>query len=126
MSEKKINAKMMKAFIAILLQLLLIVLAKDVALSESNNRDNKTQIESPTTSSNSAESTTPYLSLNVSSTISGIDKNSTENLNGTMATTTESTTLDPQLLLIPPATVEAQIVKANISSKKPSRLQAAA
>ena len=126
----------MKVFIAFLLQLPLIVLANDVALSDSNNRDNTTHLDVTTTASvrKFAENTTLSL-LNESSTISGVDKNSTENVNGILknetitTTTTEeptTTTPDPSLQLIPPATVEAQIVKANISTKKPSRLQAAA
>lgn len=121
MNKKVIKMMMKKAIIAILLQLPLIVLAKDVALSESNIRDNSTQTA---TSANLTESTTPLSQLNVSSTISGIDNNSTESPNVT-STEPTTTTEDPQLLLIPPATVEAQIVKANISTKKPSRLQAA-
>lgn len=117
--------KMKKAFIAFLLQLPLIVLTKDVALGETNNRDSKAQIELAAAGAkqvNSTESTTP-LTLSDNSTIWGVDKNSTESINGTEALTT--TTPDPQQLLIPPATVEAQIVKANISTPKPSRLQAA-
>jgi hypothetical protein len=113
----------MRALIAILLQLPLIVLTKDVALSESNDRDNSTKIELTTASANLTESTT---TLNGNFTISGVDKNSTENTTTTTTTEPPSTTSDPQLQLIPPATVEAQIVKLNISSKKPSRLQAAA
>lgn len=116
---------MKKAFIAFLLQFPLIVLTKDVALGETNNRDSKAQIELAAAGAkqvNSTESTTP-LTLSENSTIWGVDKNSTESINGTEALTT--TTPDPQQLLIPPATVEAQIVKANISTPKPSRLQAA-
>lgn len=100
---------MMKAIIAILLQLPLIILTQDVALSESNNRDNSTQIELTSTSANLTESTTP------DSTILGNDKNETNSTEPPTSTTP----------LIPLATVEAQIVKANISSRKPSRLQAA-
>lgn len=122
----------MIVFVTILLQLPLIVLTKDLALSETNNRDNKTHIELTTAGAkqvNSTESTTlPTLYGN--STISGIDNNSTESLNETLRleTTLEpiTTTPVPQEPLIPVATVEAQIIKANISSKKPSRLQAAA
>lgn len=123
----------MKAFLVILLQLPLIVLTKDVALSESNH-ENKTQIELTTSAANQvtlAESSSLPPTLNVSSEISAVDNNSTENHNGTLninATTLEplTTTPDPQLLLIPPAKVEAQIVKANITSKRPSRIQIAA
>jgi hypothetical protein len=105
---------MKKVVFAILLQ---IVLMKDVALSESN-RDNSTQTAA---SANLTESTTPHSPLD-NSTISAVDKNSTETSNVTVSTTT-TTTEDP---LIPVATVEAQIIKANISTKKPSRLQAQA
>lgn len=123
----------MKAFVVILLQLQLIVLAKDVAFSETNNRDNKTQIEltTPANQVNLSESSSLPPTLNTSSTISGVDNNSTEDRNATLkieTTTLEppTTTPDPELLLIPPAKVEAQIVNVNITSKKPSRIQAAA
>lgn len=113
---------MMRAIFAVLLQLPLIVLTNDVALSESNNRDNTAQTESTLASANLPESTKLHSSLDESSTISGIDKVSTEIFNQT--TESPSTTTDPQLLLIPPATVEAQIDKANISySKKNARIQ---
>lgn len=125
--------EMMKAIIAILLQLPLIVLTKDLALNESNNRDNKTQMDltlDGAKQANSTESTTLPMLIGNSTITGGFDRNSTESVNGTLRidTTIEpiTTTPDPQELLIPPATVEAQIVKANISSKKPSRLQAAA
>lgn len=108
---KVIKKMMKKAIIAVLLQ---IVLMKDVALSELNNRDNSTQTAA---SANLTESTTPHSLLDVNTTISAVDNNSTESSN---ATTTEGTTENP---LIPPATVEAQIFKVNISTKKPSRLQ---
>jgi hypothetical protein len=117
----------MKVLIAILLQLPLIVLTKDLALSATNDRDNKTQIELATTAGakqlNSFESTTPPAG-NGNSTILAVDKSATTKANETLTTHAPSTTTEE--LLIPPATVEAQIVKANISSKKPSRLQAAA
>ena len=106
---------MKKAIIAVLMQFVLIVLAKDIALSDSNIRDNSTQ--TATTSANLTESTTLHL-LNDNSTISGIDKNSTENSNVTV-------TDPPVEPLIPLATEAAQIVNANISTRKPSRLQAA-
>jgi hypothetical protein len=120
---------MKKLVIAFLLHLHLIVLAADLALSETNNRDNSTQIASLNATAKQANST-ENTKLNESSTISGVDKNSTENANGTLVNETTTvmpttTTTDLEQLLIPPATVEAQIVKANISSKKPSRLQAA-
>ena len=113
----------MKVVIAILLQFPLIVLATDLALSDLGN---KTQIEAK-----QLNSTIP-LTANEVSTILEVDKNTTTKSDETVAlnvTTTAlptSTTTDDPLVLIPPATVEAQIVKANISSKKPSRLQAAA
>ena len=124
---------MMKAFVVILLQLPLLVLGQDVAFNETNNRDNKTQIELTSAANQVSlfQSSSLPPTLNVSSTISGIDNNSTEHQNGTLKTETTTlepptTTLDPQLELIPPATVVAQIIKANITTKKPSRLQAAA
>lgn len=43
-----------------------------------------------------------------------------------VTTTTTATTSTTQDLLIPPATVKPQIVFANVTTKKPSRLQAAA
>lgn len=119
---------MKKALIAFLLQLPLIVLTKDVALSETNNRDNTTQIELEAAKQFiSTESTT---NPNETSTISGADNGQTEAANVTLKidTTTavpkSTTTLED--LLIPPATVDAQIVNADISTKKPSRLQLAA
>lgn len=121
---------MKKFLIVVLVQVL--VLAKNVDLSEANDHDNTTKVELTTTSAthlNETESTTP---ANLSSTILGIDKNS----NGTTTFTTpvvvtstqepQTTTADPQQLLIPPATDKAQIDKADIPEKKPSRLQAAA
>lgn len=113
---------MLRAIFAVLLQFPLIVLTNDVGLSETNNRDSTAQTESTLSSASFPESTKLHSSFNESSTISGIDKNSTENVNRTTESP-QTTTTDPQLLLIPPATVEAQIDKANISSKKTSRLQ---
>lgn len=110
--------------VAIFLQLPLIVLTKDLALSETTNRDNTTQTESTTVVTvNLTDSTTHATSI---ITISGVDKNSTEILNATVSTTAVSTTTteDPNSMLIPPASVEAQIFKANITTK-PSRFQAA-
>lgn len=107
--------------------LLLVVLSKDVELSETSDHDNSTQVES-TTSANLLN-VNHNSSSNESSLASEIDSNSTQNIN---ATTIESTSLepmtttpDPSLMLIPPADVQAQIVKANISTKRPSRIQIA-
>lgn len=119
---------MKKALIAFLLQLPLIVLTKDVALGETSNRDNITNLElTSAANARQAESTT-LSSLNETSTISGADKNSMNETLKAETTTPEAPTSTTSLeqLLIPPATVEAQIVNANISTRKPSRLQVVA
>lgn len=68
-------------------------------------------------------------SIDESSLTTVIDKsvNDTE-IKSTETTTavTTTTTTTAQDLLIPPATVKPQIVFANVTTKKPSRLQAAA
>lgn len=115
-------------FVAIFLQLPLIVLTKDLELSETTtNRDNITQTESTRAAANITESTTHPPLLNSTTAISGVDNISTQIANATVNAeiTTEppSTTVDPQTMLIPPASVEAQIVNANITTK-PSRFQA--
>lgn len=114
---------MKKVVIAVLLHLLLVL--RDVELSESN--DNKTsEVESTTASAKQlkVESTT-LPTINENSTISIVDKNVATNV--TEATTAEptTTTTDPEQMLIPPAKVEAQIVNADVTTRKPSRLQAA-
>lgn len=129
------NEKMMKKLvIAILVQVL--VLAKNVDLSEVNDHDNTTKVELTTISATHLNETGSTIPANLSSMIPGIDKNSTAIVNGTTTFTTpvvvtttqapQTTTADPQELLIPPATDKAQIDKANIPEKKPSRLQQAA
>lgn len=122
----------MKAFVIILLQLPLLVLSNDVAVNETSNRDNKTQLEL-TTVANQVNSSVVSSSLppvlDGSSTISVIESKTTEGQNETLSsesTVPPTTTIDPQLELIPPAKVEAQIIKVNITTKKPSRLAAAA
>lgn len=131
-TRKKKLIKMKKAFIAVFLQVLVIVLAKDLALSEANNRDNTTQTEANVKQLNATESATKLPSINENSTISALDKNSTEiGVNGTLkadVSTQEPSTTTESLgdILIPPATVVAQIVNADISTKKPSRIQIAA
>lgn len=107
-------------FIAFLLQLPLIVLTKDVALSETTHRDSSAPIVSTTPMQfNSTESTTTK-------------SNETSTASSEAALRIDTTTPEPtsttnlEQLLIPPARVEAQIVNADISTKKPTRLQIAA
>lgn len=119
----------MKAFVIILLQLPLLVLSNDVAVNETNNRDNQTQLELTNQVNSSVVSSSLPPVLDGSSTISAIETKTTEGQNETLrseSTVPPTTTMDPQLELIPPAKVEAQIIKVNITTKKPSRLAAAA
>lgn len=103
----------------------LIILISDVKLSETSNHDNTTKVE--TTIGHVKQ-------LNGTENATALDQNSSNDtttqsiLTTTLLTTTSTeatpSTADPDLL-IPPATVAAQIVNADVSTKKPSRLQAA-
>jgi len=111
----------MKAFIAFLL-----ILTTDVALSDTIASDNKTQ----------STISAVKLDFNVTSERSvddhlldvAHDSPTTTESPTTTSTTTTTTTEDPNQLLIPPATVEAQIEKLNITTPKnkyASKIQAA-
>lgn len=117
-NPKNISRKMKKVANVVLLYL--IVLISDVELSEISNHDNTTKVE---------------VTIGHVKQLNG-SANATLDQNTPYDTTTQSilttstevtpTTADPEQLLIPPATVAAQIVNADVSTKKPSRLAAAA
>lgn len=109
---------MKKYVLLIFFQIFFIVVAQDKILND-ENRDNSTNVETTTINSTTVpimleNSTIPSSDNITTSTITIVKLNETA-LN---ETTTESD------MLIPPATVEAQIEKLHQTSKKPSsRLQ---
>lgn len=79
-------------------------------------------------STTSSMSSVPLSSTTMLSTteVSELTKSETSGVTSTTTTSTKSTKQpDPLHLLIPPATDKAQIFNANVTTKKPSRFQAA-
>lgn len=115
--------EILKIVITLLLQISLIAVAQNSTQSE-NNHDKITQLNLSTESDvtpivqNLLENSTIQSTDNLTSTSIEAEKtlNETEIL-ATISTSTQATDM-----LIPPATVEAQIEKLDITSKKPSRL----
>lgn len=105
----------LKLVIALTLQISLITLAQNITESS----DNLTQLNSSTENSN--VTIVPKLE---NSTIHEVDNDNNQTvLSTTIQMSSESTTSTTQDMLIPPADVEAQIEKLDVTSKKPSRIQ---
>lgn len=109
--------EILKIVITLILQISLITLAQNVTQSE-NDHDKITQLSLLTESTSNVTSTMSRLE---NSTIHEADKNLTSTTTEKLLNeTTETSTAD---MLIPPASVEAQIEKIDVTSKKPSRIQ---
>lgn len=116
--------------VVLMLQISLNALAQNSTQSENDEfYDKITQLDSSVDSDSNASSTNVPRFLE-NSTITNTDNNLTlttllttteKILNETTESTTVSTTTAD--MLIPPATVEAQIEKLDVTSKKPSRIQ---
>ena len=115
--------EILKIVITLLLQISLIAVAQNSTQSE-NNHDKITQLNLSTESDvtklleNSTIQSTD--NNNLTSTVAEKTLNDTEILTTVVTSTTVPTTTTD--MLIPPATVEAQIEKLDVTSKKPSRL----
>lgn len=103
-----------------------------VAFASAQNLENITNHESshatPESVSLTLDTQNKSSSIDESSLTTVIEKsfNDTETKSTESTTSSTTTTTQDPLLLIPPATVKSQIVFANVTTKKPSRLQAAA
>lgn len=100
--------EILKVLIFVLLQISLIVLAQNVTSSDKNHAKIEKKINDATESNNLIKNLNETTSLSVD--------NSTVVIN-------ETTKIETSTPLIPIATVEAQIEKLDVTSKKPSRVQ---
>lgn len=114
--------KKIQIVILIAVQISLCFAQKDV-LSENDSDDDKTK---PVNLDIKTVNSTVLKALDNSTIVANSDDIKNTTFNDTLLLESSSSTTTSSDMLIPPATVEAQIEKLDVTSKKPSRLQVVA